>query len=283
MPPAEPRTDKEPASTSKPPPDLVAAHDRILALLRDVAANEVMPRFLRVRSRLKDDGTLFTEADLAAQHALTAMLPKIIDAPIVGEEMTPEAQLAAWNSKSRGLWTVDPIDGTTNFINGLPFFAISVAYLEDGKPRLGATYNPITREMFHARAGGGAWLNDARLPLRQPAAALSRAVANVDYKRIPRALADRLALTPPFYSVRNFGSSTLEWAYLAAGRLDIYLHGGQMPWDYAAGELLLAEAGGAAGTLTADHFRDSKPWQRPVVGATSPELYRSWADWLRLA
>jgi fructose-1,6-bisphosphatase/inositol monophosphatase family enzyme len=264
-----------------PPAELAPALDRVLQLLGEVAEAEVMPRFLRVRSRLKDDGTLFTEADLAAQHALAEALPAIIAAPIVGEEMPPAEQRAAWEAGSEGLWTVDPIDGTTNFINGLPFFALSVAYREQGRTRLAATYNPITRELFHARDGGGAWLNDARLPLREPAEALSRAVANIDYKRIPRALADRLALKPPFYSVRNFGSSTLEWAYLAAGRLDIYLHGGQMPWDYAAGELLLAEAGGQAGTLADDDFAAAKPWQRPVLAASSPALYRDWSGWLR--
>ncbi|HEY5763972.1 MAG TPA: inositol monophosphatase family protein [Rhodocyclaceae bacterium] len=259
---------------------LAPAQDALLALLREVADAEVMPRFLRVRSRQKDDGTLFTEADLAAQHVLAEALPTIIDAPIVGEEMPEAEQRAAWAAGDGGLWTVDPIDGTTNFINGLPFFALSVAYRLGGRTRLAATYNPITREMFHARDGGGAWLNDNRLPLRETAGHLGRAVANIDYKRIPRDLADRLALHPPVYSVRNFGSSTLEWAYLAAGRLDVYLHGGQMPWDYAAGELLLAEAGGRAGSLTDDTLAGPL-WLRPVVAAASPALYREWANWLR--
>jgi fructose-1,6-bisphosphatase/inositol monophosphatase family enzyme len=265
----------------RPPPDLAAALASAAALLRRVAADEVMPRFLRVRSRLKDDGTLFTEADLAAQHALAAVLPTIVEAPIVGEEMPVAEQHAAWEAGAAGLWMIDPIDGTTNFINGLPFFALSIAYLEGHRPLLGATYNPVTDEMFLAHAGGGAWLNGTRLPLREPATTLARALANIDYKRIPRALADRLALVPPYYSARNFGSSTLEWAYLAAGRLDLYLHGGQMPWDYAAGELLLAEAGGMAGTLSGDGFATAGPWQRPVVAAASPTLYRPWADWLR--
>lgn len=258
-----------------------SALEATLSLLREVAEREVMPRFLRVRRQLKDDGTLFSDADIAAQHALVEGLTAIHAAPILGEEMPVAAQRAAWEAGDAGLWAVDPIDGTTNFINGLPFFALSVAYLQHGRPLLGATFNPVTGEMFCARAGHGAWLNGVQLPLRRPATELSRGLANVDFKRIPRSLADRLALAPPFYSVRNFGSSTLEWAYLAAGRLDLYLHGGQMPWDYAAGQLLLSEAGGVAGTLAGDEFAASGAWPRSVVAAAHPDAYRAWADWLR--
>lgn len=261
--------------------DLAAALDATIALVRRVAREQVMPRFLRVNRQMKDDGSLFSEADLAAQHALDEHLRQIIDCPVIGEEMLPDDQRAAWDAGLDGLWCIDPIDGTTNFINGLPFFAVSVAYLEQGRTRLGVTYNPITDEMFYARAGGGAYLNGQRLPLRPPAQAIERGVANIDFKRIPKPLADRIAVSPPFYSQRNFGSSTLEWAYLATGRIDVYLHGGQMLWDYAAGRLLLAEAGGLACTLTDDDFDLGPPWQRSVAAALHPDVFRAWRDWLR--
>jgi fructose-1,6-bisphosphatase/inositol monophosphatase family enzyme len=250
-------------------------------LVREVARREVMPRFLNVRRQLKDDGTLFAEADLAAQHFLVERLPAIIASPIVGEEMSAADQQAAWDAGADGLWCIDPIDGTTNFINGLPFFAISVAWICDGKTRIGVTYNPVTDEMFHACEGGGAWLNEHRLPLRKSTRELSRGVANIDFKRIPKPLADRIAIEPPFYSLRNFGSSTLEWAYLAAGRLDVYLHGGQMLWDYAAGRIILAEAGGHACTLASDEFDTVQPWQRSVAAALDPQVFAAWRQWLR--
>jgi fructose-1,6-bisphosphatase/inositol monophosphatase family enzyme len=123
------------------------------------------------------------------------------------------------------------------------------------RTRLAMTYNPITDEMFYAREGHGAYLNGRRLPLRQVTADIGRAVGGVDFKRIPKLLADRIAVSPPFYSQRNFGSSTLDWCNLAAGRLDLYLHGGQMLWDYAAGSLILREAGGQMCTLRARRLR----------------------------
>ena len=254
-----------------------------IALVREVAEREVMPRFLRVQRQLKDDGTLFSEADTAAENFLAERLPSVLAGPVIGEEMSRPTQLAAWNTGQGGLWCVDPIDGTTNFINGLPIFAISVAWLEGGESRLGVTFNPLTNEMFYAWAGGGAWLNGERLPLRESSGLLQRALANIDLRRTPRALADRIASAPPFYSQRNFGSSTLEWGYLAAGRLDLYLHGGQMLWDYAAGRILLSEAGGQACTLDSldsGEFDTGSPWRRSVVAALHPQVFTDWRRWL---
>ena len=262
-------------------PALAAILDEVISLVRQVAYQEVMPRFMHVRRELKDDGTLFSEADVAAQRYLAERLPKVIDCPIIGEEMSPDEQRRAWSRGERGVWCIDPIDGTTNFINGLPIFAISVAWIDGGRPRVGVTFNPVTEEMFYAREGGGAYLNGQRLPLRVVTHDIGRGVANIDFKRIPKPLADRIAIEPPFYSQRNFGSSTLEWCYLAAGRLDLYLHGGQNLWDYAAGRVILGEAGGHATTLEAEPIDDDAPWQRSVVAALDAEVFTAWRDWIR--
>lgn len=259
--------------------------DATVALVREVAQQEVMPRFLRVhKQQQKDDGSLFSEADLAAQHFLVERLPLIRACPIIGEEMTPAEQRAGWAEgmrDERGLWCIDPIDGTTNFINGLPCFAVSIAWLSAGRTRLAVTYNPISDEMFYAREGNGAYLNGRRLPLRLVTGDIARGVAGVDFKRIPKALADRIAVDPPFYSQRSFGCSTLEWCNVAAGRLDLYLHGGQMLWDYAAGRLILHEAGGQMCTLGNDDFDADDVWRRPVVAALHPEVFKTWRNWVR--
>jgi myo-inositol-1(or 4)-monophosphatase len=261
--------------------ELKLMQDAVIALVRDVAQQEVIPRFLRTRHALKDDGSLFSEADLAAQHFLAERLPHIHASPIVGEEMPKEQQRAAWQEGNDGLWCVDPIDGTTNFINGIPWFAISVAWLKEGRTRLAVTYNPIADEMFYAREGHGAYLNGRRLPLRRVTTDIARAVADVDFKRIPKYLADRLAVDPPYFSQRNFGCSTLEWCNLAAGRLDLYLHGGQMLWDYAAGNLILREAGGRVCTLHEDDFDAARVWRRPVLAALDHGVFETWKNWLR--
>lgn len=258
--------------------------DATVALVREVAQLEVMPRFLRARHAQKDDGSLFSEADLAAQRYLIERLPAICDCPIIGEEMSEAEQQAGWDAGGAsevGLWCIDPIDGTTNFINGLPYFAVSIAWIVGARTRIAVTYNPIADEMFYAREGNGAYLNGRRLPLREVTRDIARAVADVDFKRIPKDVADRIAVDPPFFSQRNFGCSTLEWCNVAAGRLDLYLHGGQRLWDYAAGSLILREAGGSVSTLADDDFEAADVWRRPVVAALDPSVFLAWRDWLR--
>ncbi|HMM55012.1 MAG TPA: inositol monophosphatase family protein [Candidatus Desulfobacillus sp.] len=254
----------------------------VTQVVREVAAQVVMPRYLQVVREHKADGTIFTEVDIAAQRALAERLQRLRPRPLLGEEeMAEEEQRQLWQEGSAGLWVVDPIDGTTNFVAGLPFFAISVAYFIDGRAVVGVVYNPATREMFFASRGGGAIMNGLRLPLRPPAASLAECVAGVDFKRIPKKLGDALATRPPYYSQRNFGCSTLEWAYAAAGRLDLLLHGGQKLWDYAAGRLILEEAGGGMCTLKHDDFDADDLWKRSVIAAVDPQLFSAWRDWIR--
>ncbi|MGB4673272.1 MAG: inositol monophosphatase family protein [Azovibrio sp.] len=266
------------------PADLLKLLPGVEAALRAVAETEILPRFLKVVREHKDDGSTFSEADIAAQEFLTRALERLLHLPTLGEEMSEAAQQAAWAAglkSERGLWVMDPIDGSTNFLVGLPQFAVSVALLRDGKPVLGVSYLPLAREMFSAVAGQGAWMNGERLPLRPSGHQLSRAVACVDFKRLPPMLAARLVADSPIYSQRNFGSSVLEWCYLAAGRVDAVLHGGQRLWDHAAGSLLVREAGGCAATFREDDFDAADPWRRQVIAALNPDLFVRWRDWLR--
>lgn len=240
-----------------------------------------MPRYMTAVRERKADGSLLTEVDLAAQNWLTLRLPQLIDRPVLGEEMTEAEQRLRWLQGADGLWIIDPIDGTTNFANGIPYFGTSVAYYRGGRPQFACVFNPASDEAYYAEVGQGAYLNGTRLPLRQPHAALSDCVAGVDFKRLPRRLADRLAIHPPYYSQRNFGSSVIEWCFLAAARLDLYLHGGQMLWDYAAGRLILEEAGGFVCSLEQDDFDQADIWRRAAVGATHPSAFSAWVRWLR--
>jgi myo-inositol-1(or 4)-monophosphatase len=257
------------------------ALERVIQAVKHVAAEEVMPRFLRVAHTRKSDGSLFTEADLAAQDALTRALREIYPGPLMGEEMSEEQQVERWLAGDAGLWCVDPIDGTSNFVYGLPFFAVSVALMRHGRSELGVVYDPIADEAFYAERGRGAFLNGEALPIRELTPALHSAMANVDFKRLSAGLSSELAAAPPYSSQRNYGAGTLEWCYLAAGRFDLYLHGGQKLWDYAAGSLILQEAGGRMCTLTHDDFWADDLWQRSVIAARDPGLFQQWRDWLR--
>lgn len=256
---------------------------RVLEIVQTVAQQEIVPRYLKVARQHKSDGSLVTEADTAAQNALSVALAKINQCPVLGEEMSAAQQSTLWSAFSEsGLWVLDPVDGTSNFANGLPYFAISVAFYQQQRPVLGVIYAPEVNELFWAERGHGAFLNGESLPIKErPPASLKQAMAGVDLKRLSPTLASALAAHPPYVSQRNFGSSALDWCYVAAGRLDIYLHGGQKLWDYAAGALILEEAGGALCTLDEDDFWASDPWQRSVICAWNQTIFAPWRDWIR--
>ena len=121
----------------------------VIAAVKLVTAEEIMPRYLRVAHQHKSDGSLCTEADIAAQNALSARLQAILNVPVLGEEMSEPQQQALWAAGHDGLWCIDPIDGTTNFVRGLPYFAVSVALLRDGKSVLEEILKKL-REKFCA-------------------------------------------------------------------------------------------------------------------------------------
>lgn len=252
-----------------------------IAAVKLVAAEEIMPRYLKVAHQHKSDGSLCTDADMATQTALIRKLQAICNVPVLGEEMPDEEQQAIWQSAREGLWCIDPIDGTSNFVHGLPYFAVSVALVREGKSVLGVVYDPVADEMFAAEVGKGAYLNGDKLVGHIVVETMCKALANVDLKRLNSKLAAQLATHPPCASQRNFGASALDWCYTAAGRYDLYLHGGQKLWDYAAGVLILSEAGGYACCIESDDFAAGDIWQRSVIAARSESLFNEWKTWIR--
>ncbi len=264
-------------------PAMSAMLRAVIAAVRLVAAEEVMPRYIKIKvaHQRKSDGSLSTEADLTAQSALTKKLQAILNVPVLGEEMPDEEQHAIWDAGQEGFWCIDPIDGTSNFVRGLPYFAISAALVRQGKSVLGVVYAPAADEVFAAEEGKGAFLNGDKLVGRESAETLRQALANVDLKRLDAKLVKRVAAHPPYASQRNFGASALDWCYTAAGRFDVYLHGGQKLWDYAAGELILRESGGHACCIDNDDFAQADVWQRSVIAARDEKLFADWKDWIR--
>lgn len=248
------------------------------------AEEEIIPLYQQVESSAKADGSLVTAADLAIQRRIAASLSQHYpDTPLLGEEMSAEAQQALLNDSGTGIWCLDPLDGTSNFVAGMPCFAVSLAYLQQGETQLGIIYDPIRKECFSARSGEGAWLNGQRLQLKQQGSALADCVAMVDLKRLPHQLACKLATDPPYRSQRSIGSVALDWCWLAAGRIQLYLHGGQRLWDFAAGRLIFSEAGGAY-TLE-DRIERGAGYTddlHPKVGkaALNQALFDRWGEWI---
>lgn len=205
------------------------------ALLR-----ETRDRALTVRE--KADRTLVTNADLAGEDLILAALREAFPADgIVAEEA------GVFGEKAGRVWIVDPLDGTTNYTRGLPFFAVSIALWERGEPVVGAVYLPVLDELFAAAAGEPATLNGQPIRVSETGS-VRDAMVNVYFDRHTR-LQDGLEVlgrvAPACEGrVKNMGSTASMLCYVACGRLDAFVKNSTKLWDFAAGALVLAQAGG---------------------------------------
>lgn len=243
---------------------------------------ELLPRYHQVGFACKLDGSMVTEADLAMQQYIQEQLhARWPQYELLGEEMSEAEQRHQLQSATEGLWILDPLDGTSNFTAGLPFFSVSLALLVNGRPVIGLVYDPMRKECFYAEQGKGAWLNDKPLTKPQPRDGLKQCLATVDFKRLAPELARRLAEAPPYGSQRSLGSVALDWCWLAAGRFHLYLHGKQKLWDYAAGILILDEMGGYSVTLDGESVFVADVAPRSALAALDESLFKQWQQWLR--
>jgi myo-inositol-1(or 4)-monophosphatase len=255
-------------------------------LLREVAAAEVLPRWHASRGARKADGSLVTATDIAVQERIAVALAR--DFPgiaLLGEEMTQPDQERLLTSREGPLWVLDPLDGTSNYANGFPFFAISLALIEHGETRLGLVLDPVRDECFAAAPEGIATLNGAQIRPTPEPHTLGDSLAMMDLKRLPPQTLPGLFRAGGFGSQRNLGAVALEWCWLACGRFQLYLHGGQKLWDYAAGRLIAREAGvafklfGPGGTMIEDGL-SLQP--RLAAAAASQGLLDAWLDFVKL-
>lgn len=253
------------------------------ALLVDAAETELLPRLHQVSAGQKADGSLITEADLSLQQRLTAALGGINpDIPVLGEELSAEVQQAMLEDAEHGVWCLDPLDGTRNFACGFPVFAISLALIRNGEVELGLVYDPLRRESFSAAKDQGVWLNGEPLT-SQVETPLASSLALIDFKRLPVELAQRLVTSAPYPSQRSIGSGALDWCWLATGRVQVYLHGRQHLWDYAAGQLILTEAGGQAVTLQGEPVFINQLQTRSIVAGCNAAVFAEWVEWLGIS
>lgn len=256
-----------------------------LSLLKEIiisaAREELLPRFADVHRDIKMDGSFVTEADLATQARILRELNRHYpDADVLGEEMTAEQQ-GELLANSESLWCLDPLDGTSNFAVGTPYYAISLALIERGVTTLGIVYDPNRDECFVGVRGQGAFLNDAPLKVRPVDLPLSKCTALIDFKRLPKSLAMNLVNHQPYSSQRSYGSVALDWCWLAASRVHVYLHGASNLWDYSAGQLIFSEAGGCSSTLQGEAIFVHDLSKRSSVGALDRSMFDAWYGWLR--
>lgn len=252
----------------------------ITQLIISTAKEELLPRFARVIRQEKADGSIITEADLTAQRRLSDGLAKLSpEIRFLGEEMSVEEQREQISSGA-ALWCLDPLDGTSNFTAGIPYFSISLALIDQGRVVFGLVYDPVRDECFMAAEDEAPSLNGEPITHTEAPDALKKSIGLIDFKRLPAELATRLVVEAPYGSQRSFGSVALDWCWLAAGRSHLYLHGRQNIWDYAAGNYIFSQVGGQSCTLEGESVFTHALVPRSALGALSPELFKQWRDWL---
>ncbi|MCL6446502.1 MAG: inositol monophosphatase [Alicyclobacillus sp.] len=224
---------------------------------------------------------LVTEVDPACERMIrTRIHAQFPDHAVLGEETTApgaEASAAAVSAVAAApsLWIVDPLDGTTNFVYGIPLSAVSIGYAEAGELRIGVIYDPYRQEVFYAVRGSGAWLatkvemqawlaqgGTAPWPGRRLAVSTQTELAgSVVATGFPsrasardKAIAAGLAICGRAKSFRAFGSAALHLAYVACGRIDGFWEHDLNAWDLAGGVLLIQEAGGTVASLSGEAY-----------------------------
>lgn len=193
----------------------------------------------------KANNNLVTEADLAAQEAIIELIRKHYPGhSILAEELDLQA-----SSSATDLWIIDPLDGTNNFAHNIPHFSVSIAYARSGRVMAGVVFDPVRDEIFCAEEGKGAFLNG--VPIRvSEAKTLQEAVVVTGFyydrgaiMRKTLASIEKL-FKANIHGIRRFGSAALDLCWVACGRFDAYFEYQLSPWDFAAGMLIIEQAGG---------------------------------------
>jgi len=193
----------------------------------------------------KGPADFVSNADLKAEKTLKEELQKA--RPGYGFLMEESNEIPASDGSGRR-WIVDPLDGTSNFLHGLPQFAISVALEERGEIIAGVVYDPIKDDLFHAEKGTGAFLNDRRIRVssrhRLTECLVATGAPFAGKGDRAQFLGEIDAIMAETAGIRRWGAAALDLAYVAAGRFDGFWERGLSPWDIAAGVILVREAGG---------------------------------------
>lgn len=215
------------------------------------AAGNIIVRYtnrldnLSVSEKQRND--FVTEVDRAAEKEIIYTLQKAYPQYAVLAEESGHVD-ARSKGDSEGEWIVDPLDGTSNFIHGLPHYCVSIAFRERGRITQGVIFDPVRNELFVASAGAGAFCNDNRMRVTdQRELDRSLLATGLPYRNRDRADNYFDMLRKAFDAsedIRRGGSAALDLAYVAAGRIDGYWEMGLQPWDMAAGALMVREAGG---------------------------------------
>jgi myo-inositol-1(or 4)-monophosphatase len=224
-----------------------AAYKAGKSLVRDFGEIE------NLQVSVKGPGDFVSQADKKAEKIIQTELARARP----GYAFLMEESGAVAGDDDQHRWIIDPLDGTTNFLHGIPVFAISIALERQGQLVAGLVFNPVMDELYTAEKGGGAFVNDRRIRVAGRKdlyeAVIGTGVPHIgrgDHGRYLRQLA---AVMPEVAGVRRFGAAALDLCYVAAGRIDGFWEEDLMPWDVAAGAVIIREAGGFATDASGAH------------------------------
>ena len=222
------------------------------ALIRDFGEIE------NLQVSTKAPGDFVTSADKRTEKIIIDELQKAHpDYGIITEEA---GHINKSNTQRR--WIIDPIDGTINFLNGIPQFAISIAFEENNEVICGVIFNPITNEMFLAEKGNGAFLNNSRIRVSNKKKMSDSLIVTGGPKYVSnikdKIFSEYISVSKKVSNVRKFGSAALDMAYVASGRFDGYWQRELNYWDIAAGIILIKEAGGFVNFFDEDKINSVK-------------------------
>ncbi len=225
----------------------------------------------------KGAGDFVSRADIAAEKIIrTELMGGRPTYGWVGEESEP---LAGEDPTRR--WIVDPLDGTTNFLHGLPHWGISIALEHKGEIVAGVIFDPAKDEIYWAEKGQGAWLNDRRLRVSGRKTMIESIFATgipfASRPTLPATIQDIARVAPTCAGIRRWGAAALDMAYVAAGRYEGFWERGLNAWDIAAGLIVVREAGGMASSIRGDR----NPLEVGEVIAANSAIYDEFAATLR--
>jgi myo-inositol-1(or 4)-monophosphatase len=240
-------------------------------LVRDLDASE-SDMDIEIKASNRD---VVTKYDLEVQNSLIHELGKLYpDVLVIGEEDTKDSGQVGESKFVHEFFLIDPVDGTTNFVHDFRHSSISVAYGKDGKILLGVVMNPYTNEIFHAVKGKGAYLNNKRIHvsghgIKDSLVLFGTSPSTNDTHDRTFDILKHVFLNTK--DIRRTGSAALDLGYIAAGRADFFFELILHPWDYAAGIILIQEAGG----IISDFNGNDLPLVRPSsVVAGNPLSYK---------
>ena len=201
----------------------------------------------------KGEVDLVTDFDIRTENFLKEKLQKVFPSfTIVGEETSAEGCYPAEN-----VIFIDPIDGTTNFVHGVPFVAVSVGIITDSETKYGVVYNPILDELYSAETGKGAFCNGASLKVSDNASLINSLVATgFPYKKdnLPYLMKVLEEVLKSTQGIRRAGAASLDLCYTAKGIYDLYYETRLQPWDMAGGIIIVREAGGIVTKLDGRYY-----------------------------